>query len=398
MPKTPPLLALTEEIYDAAAGGTPWPVVEAGLKRLAGAHTAWLLVGDLASQAQGGTGQAEVLWREGFGDDAILAYRRHYQPLDPWTRSAATATARADAAGPPILTSGTLVPDREYLRSEFYNDFGRPLGLRWAAGAVVPLGEAGMMPIGLHRPDGAPPFGDRERRLLQHALPHLKRGMQLRHRLRAAEGAAGLAALDAMPLGVLVLEADLRVHLANRAAEALAAENDGPLRLTLARVPGGAFQGGRVFATARQAAETRALGALVQAVALSGGAGGAVRLSDALGAPRLAAMVSPLPARLSAAAGHGGGGRAAGKALLLLRPLDAGSAPRAALLRDLFGLTAAEAEVARGLAGGASKRATAAARGLSETTIRSQARALLEKTGAANLRDLERMLGGLQGL
>ncbi len=54
------LLALTEEIYDAAAGGTPWTAVEGGLKALVRARTASLMVGDLAA------GQVELLWREGF--------------------------------------------------------------------------------------------------------------------------------------------------------------------------------------------------------------------------------------------------------------------------------------------------------------------------------------------
>jgi DNA-binding NarL/FixJ family response regulator len=68
------------------------------------------------------------------------------------------------------------------------------------------------------------------------------------------------------------------------------------------------------------------------------------------------------------------------------------------LLRGLFGLTRAEAEVARALSGGATKRAVAAARGLREATVRTQVRAVLDKTGAANLRDLERLLAGLRGM
>ncbi len=88
------------------------------------------------------------------------------------------------------------------------------------------------------------------------------------------------------------------------------------------------------------------------------------------------------------------------RALILLREIapSPAAAPRVELLRNLFGLTRAEAEVARALSGGATKRAVAAARGLREVTVRTQVRAILEKTGAANLRDLERMLAGLQGL
>jgi DNA-binding NarL/FixJ family response regulator len=68
------------------------------------------------------------------------------------------------------------------------------------------------------------------------------------------------------------------------------------------------------------------------------------------------------------------------------------------VLRDLFGLTRTEAAVAQALVGGATKSAVAAARGLRETTVRTHVRALLGKTGAANLRELERLLAGLDGL
>jgi DNA-binding CsgD family transcriptional regulator len=298
-----------------------------------------------------------------------------------------------------VLTSGEmLVPDREFLRSEFYNDYGRPLGLRYVLGTVVPLGEAGMMPIGLHRPEGDPPFGERERKLMEGALPHLRRAVQLRHRLKTAAAAAGVAALDAMPFGVLVLDATMRVLVANGAAEALAAMPGAGLCLQRRRQAGG--MGSCVTAVARFQTEDLRLGALVREVALAGGAGGALRLTAGDLSQRIAALVMPLPRRLAeASGGHGGAGRMAGQAMVLLRDL-APAAPtlRTEMLRDLFGLTRTEAEVARMLVGGTSTLAVATQRGLKQTTVRSQVRSLLGKTGTANLRDLERLLNGLQGL
>jgi hypothetical protein len=40
------LLALTEEIYDAAAGGTPWAAVGRSLSKLVRASNGWLCVMD----------------------------------------------------------------------------------------------------------------------------------------------------------------------------------------------------------------------------------------------------------------------------------------------------------------------------------------------------------------
>lgn len=385
------LAALTETVYDAAAGGTPWPAVEQALKAATGARTAVLMVGDVA------TGRVEMLWREGFADDAVLAYQRHYRHVDLWTTRAAALVASGRDPNR-ILTNGEmLVPDAELLRSEFYNDFGRQLGLRWVAGTVARLGEAGAMPICIHRPDDAQPFSREERRLLDSLLPHIRRALQLRHRLRGAEAATGFAVLDALPHPVLVLDEEMRVLLANPAAEALAAAPRPAFRLHLDRLPAGLVAGRRVFMTPIHMAEARDLAALVRATA-QGGPGGALRLGDAAGAAQLAALVSALPARLGGPQGGIGVARVPGRALVMLRPLERAEPPRAALLRELFGLTRTEAEVARALAGGSSKASVAGARGLKETTVRTQVRAILEKTGAANLRELERLLAGLQGM
>ena len=387
------ILAATDAIYDAATGGTPWGEVGGALMGLTRARSISLMLGGAAD------GRSEILCHAEIPEEAAVAYRAHYRHVDLWTNRAAGLLAGRAAGGARVLASGEmLVPDAEFLRSEFYCDFGRHYGLRYVVGTVVPLGEAGVLPIGLHRPEGQERFGAAEKRVLEALLPHLRRALQIRHRLAVDANAlaVGGAALDALALGVLVLDGEMRVVLANAAAEGMAAGGASGGALRLAAIQGAGVGLGDTVATPVQARERAALRDLVAATALGGGAGGALRLRDGGGEARLAALVCPLPARL---AGRGGVGRAAGRALVLLRALGPGAAlPRAEVLRDLFALTRAEAEIARALAGGATKAAVAAARGVSETTVRSHVRALLDKTGTANLRDLERLLAGLEGL
>ena len=150
----------------------------------------------------------------------------------------------------------------------------------------------------------------------------------------------------------------------------------------------------RSVLTAVHRADQAGLSALVKATAAGASAGGAVRLRDLALQPALAALVSPLP-RLSESRGLSG--RVAGQALILLRNLRLLPAPPDhEMLRALFGLTPTEAEVACALYGGATKNAVAAARGLRESTIRTHVAAILSKTGAVNLRDLERLLANLR--
>jgi DNA-binding CsgD family transcriptional regulator len=381
---TAELLALTEQIYDAAAGGTPWETVGAGLAALLGARSTSLMTGDVSR------GAVSMLCHTNIPHEAVAAYASRYRHVDLWTARA----ARQPGGAGWVYTSGTLIPEAEFLRSEFWNEFGRHYGLRYVIGTVAPLGAAGAMPIGLHRPQGAVPFGEEEKRMLEAALPHLRRAMQLRHRLSALDALPqpGAAALDGLPTGIVVVDAELRVTLANLAAETMAARAAG-FRL----VRGGGPEAPRTSFTPLRREERDALHALVVGAAVRGEAGGAMRLSAGAGRAPVAALVSPLPARFGGLA-LTLAGRVPGQAMLMLRDLGEPAAPRVGVLRDLFGLTAAEAEVARALAGGATKSTVALARGISEATVRTQVRAVLAKTGAANLRDLERLLAGLSGL
>lgn len=381
------LLDVIDVIYDAATPQGSWTEVGNALLELFGAGSASIMAGNPAA------GERKLLYRGDLPLDAAVAYRDHYWTVDLWTNRAAKAIARAkDPSRPGVWRSGTLVTDTEFLRSEFYADFGRRLGLRYVVGTVIPIDGTNFMPIGLHRPPTSDHFEAVHVRMLERLAPHLRRAMLLGDRLGregAGRAVAGLAALDGLAIGVVVVDAALRVRFANAAAEAMAGR-DGPYRF-VQRTP----LDRSIALTATHRADSAALAALARDVAVEGAAGSAVGLRDASGAPAVAALVSPLPGRMLRASDEPGG-RVAGQALVLLRDMR----PRRlnlppGLLIDLFGLTRAEAEVALALVGGETKEAVAASRGARVTTVRTQVRAVLAKTGAANLRDLERLLATL---
>ena len=68
-------------------------------------------------------------------------------------------------------------------------------------------------------------------------------------------------------------------------------------------------------------------------------------------------------------------------AVLILTPVALPQAPPVELVQSLFDLTPAEARVARGLAAGKTVDDIAIAGGTSATTIRTQVRGVLKKTG-----------------
>ena len=79
------------------------------------------------------------------------------------------------------------------------------------------------------------------------------------------------------------------------------------------------------------------------------------------------------------------------KALLVVYGM--GETPRAGALRELFGLTPREAELAIALLNGGTPAAIAAHLGVSLATVRSQIRSLFTKTGTNRLPVLIRTLG-----
>ena len=92
------------------------------------------------------------------------------------------------------------------------------------------------------------------------------------------------------------------------------------------------------------------------------------------GVATMIARILPIDSRLGKDAAQRVG-------ILVFASLTHASAPPVELLQSLFDLTAAEARVARGLAAGATIDELAATAKVSRNTVRSQLRAIMEKTG-----------------
>jgi PAS domain-containing protein len=250
------LQAFITGLYDAAMETSTWENLGARLATALGGQTSALWIVE--------HGQVREMVSS-LPKEAVTLYQQYYHALDPWA-AIAGRTPRLQA-----LLGQEIVPQRVVLASEFYSDWGAPFGVCRVVGAVVPLDARATATLGLalERPDLAGAFTEADRQRLNVVLPHLQRAVQLRQRLGhlEARAQAGFAALDALPLGVVVAAADGGIVFANRAAEALTRGDEG-LRL-----------GGRLSGLgAAQPQEAQALRGLVYAVT-HGGAGGLRRVT-----------------------------------------------------------------------------------------------------------------------
>src|SRR3546814_3191504 len=85
-------------------------------------------------------------------------------------------------------------------------------------------------------------------------------------------------------------------------------------------------------------------------------------------------------------------------ALLMMEPVASDRVPSATLLKSLFDLTPSEARVASGIARGETPDSIAASGQVAISTVRSQIRSVLEKTGTSRQSRSEEHTSELQSL
>jgi DNA-binding NarL/FixJ family response regulator/PAS domain-containing protein len=372
-------------IYDAATDRGRWLDVGERMRRLFNASRATLRLGN------GPEITANLLMPP---DGSEATYAAHFHKVNPYLTRSRRDFAEARSQHLTRANVGSdLVPDESFLRSEYYRDFARLHGRRHMIGGMVGTTEA--TPIALFRSDREEQFSSNDVVLLQILLPHLQRALELRQRLGDNERAAGLsrAVLDALPAGVTIVDAGLRIQFANSAARAYLSKQ-GP---GLYALRSGPFSGSSLYLTAGVREDAGTLRRIV-ASATSGGPGGSMRVVAGEVAS-VAVLVSPAPPLLVEDVTNArGGGTAEALALVVIRRLDRKAPPPGDMLCDLYGFSRAEAEVAAALSGGVSADDVARRRGVSLMTVRSQIRSILDKSECENLRDLERSMATLTAL
>ena len=380
------VMACIGTLYDAASGSVAWVDVGAEMRRLFVADRASLIVPGAIG------GPRELLAPLG---EAEAAYAAYFHSVDPIRRQARRDFAQARQHH--LLRAkldAEIVPEQEFLRSEYYADYARHHGRRYVVGGMV--GGQHPTPIGLHRAETSSPFTAQDCRLLEMLLPHVQRALDLRERLAAQDTSLRMTVgtLDALPTSLVIVDAGSRVHFANAASRrALSRPGSGLAMLA----SGPRIQEGGTHLTALHRDDARALRQLVTSVA-QGGAGGSLRIRprDDGGdlSPMQAALISPVPTSILIDADPAMR-QAEGLALVVIEDLMRRASPSATMLCDLFGLSPTEAEVAIRLIGGTSAEDVAQRRAVSLDTVRNQIRAILRKSDVANLRDLERVLATL---
>tara|TARA_R110002124_G_scaffold183544_1_gene351009 strand:- start:1476 stop:2555 length:1080 start_codon:yes stop_codon:yes gene_type:complete len=255
-----------------------------------------------------------------------------------------------------------------------YRDFFRPHGLGWSAGTGLKIPTGDNIVFSIERAFERGPIEAEHVERLNALRPHLARSALVSSRLGLQRAQGATEALTDLGLPALLLDETGRVVEVNALMEAL------PERVRL-----GAHD--RLVLADRRAQDQ--LNEALSAITTTAGATPCTfPLRDSDG--RAAMVLHLMPVRRSA---HDIFGQ--GYALLLITPVASGRAPSLELMRSLFDLTVSEARVAGGLATGQSLETIATEGDVAITTVRSQLRRVLEKTGCTRQAEVAALLASM---
>lgn len=163
-------LDLIEQVHDVTLGRASWDEVLARLT-LEFSTEATLLVAygarpeEVRNLAQAGSpGRDGRPWSQ---------YVEHFAAIDPF--AAAMQGVRFPAGL--ILTGDDVVPAEEFCASEYYNDWFKPNGLRYTAGAFTPTRDGRLVQMGLPRAPRAGAYTPEEVARLQRYFNHIRRAL-----------------------------------------------------------------------------------------------------------------------------------------------------------------------------------------------------------------------------
>lgn len=359
-----PADAAISRIYDSVLEPAAWPQVLAQLALAFEAHAATVWRFDLLERRM-----IEVT-SHGHDPEALALYAEHYVHLDP-------ATPKVLAAGVGRwLGDETLLDPHQAAHRTYLHEFALPHGLGRVGGGQVASDAGSCLYLGVQRRGDAPRFGSVAAELFAALAPHLARADAMRQHMAWLQRQRSLAlgVLDRFETALCVVDQGGRILVANRSADLLFTPT-GPLRLQSGAI--------RPRADALRVWWPQAL------LDACGSRSRARAVRVAVDADRAAEAwcLWLLPVSPEHVLSDGREEPCA----LLVGGRSGSDTPAKALqaaLREVYGLTPAEAEWLLALAGGETAPVFASRRGVSIHTVRTHSAALMSKLGCRSQLEL----------
>lgn len=323
----------------------------------------------------------DTLIGQNISPDDVAGFGSYWSQFDIWAEGAARRQMMKKNV---VVTGSQLVSQRELEQSRFYNEFGRGAGLGKMLGSVLFDGRSSddvpFTNLCWYRTASRDDFNDTDCRRLRRLLPHLQLALQSQRRVRRLHLQQQIADTvgTTQSAAWLLLDDDARIVDANERGALMAQESDALIRTCNGRVTGLGMSSFPPFEDLFACARTTRCGAefLVRS-----------RRPPLL----VKGTLVPLPQELPTLAGSFYQRRY----LLILDLPRTDHAEVKNRVAKLYALTAAEADVLGLLLTGLDAGQIANQRGARLSTVRSQLRAILEKTGCVRQIEVVQLIQGL---
>lgn len=361
----PTFSTLLGELYQGPLEEPPWQSFLASIRELLGANLVTLLLRPPSKEEQ------VVMLADGGSLSAIKSYNEGQFVLDPFVD----------------LPSGKVISLHEYLSaqtllgSDFYRVIMQPQGWYDFLGLDIRQDNELDVRFRAGRYEGAQPFGEREKILLQSLLPHLERSIRLQACISRTqrERAVYAGAVEQLLVATIILDEQCRVLSMNATATALLAAGDGV-----------SIDGNRLRLA--DSGADRELRILLRDVVQSR----RNRLPQTASAMHVPRTGAKQPLGLVARAVPTTAGDAQGRGMpsiaIFIRDPEQPAEALQQVIARLYKLTSAESSLAILLANGLTLDEAAAQLHVSRNTARAHLRAVFAKTGVTRQSGLVRLI------
>lgn len=308
-------------------------------------------------------------------------YREHFVTVDP-----VPAFLKNHPASK-ALQSEKDMPGN-FRNSEFFNDYIKPQKTECLAGSNLSTNASRITIFAIRRPDSIGAYTEQEMQLLGNITPHMQRAIKVNQHLLKLEEKTHITsnALDRLPIGIVFVDANCKAVYANRKFEKLISHNKGL-----------SIKSGKL--KANNNINTNVLNKLIYTASKTNNKqGGSIFIENAEKAHSLNILVTPISPATKIRARLENLDSQVIAALFVSATGQQNELPTT-ILKELYGLTDTEAQLAASLANGDSLDIYAEKQGVSKNTVRNQLKTCFHKTGVSRQAELVALiLSGIPAL